>query len=240
MLKEIIKKRKSKFSLNTQSKPETYYDGTRNEMLEFLPATPRKMLEYGCGTGEFSELVKNLHGTETWAVEVNPLAAQGASQKLYRVICDDAQTAFEQLPNSYFDCIVMFDFLEHLVDPFCFLVKVREKLSPDGIIVASIPNVRYHKTFFNYLLRGDWQYERSGILDNTHLRFFTQKSILKMFVHLGYEVICIQGIHRSRKKKLKIINLFTFNRFKDIAYLQFAVQACLDKSWKSDAYMKCI
>lgn len=225
--RRIGKKRRAEamFSLDMHNKPAAYFQAIRKEMLEFLPAVPKRMLEFGGGAGEFSAHIKERYGTETWAVELNPQAAQAASRKLDRVICADAEASLEQLPDRYYDCIVMFDFLEHLVDPFSFLRGVREKLTPDGLLVASIPNVRHYKTLCNYVIRGDWQYEVSGILDNSHLRFFTRRSILKMFAHLGYEVVRIEGINRSRKTKLKVLNWLTLNRFGDTVYLQFAVQA---------------
>ena len=96
------------------------------------------------------------------------------------------------LPDSYFDTIIFADVLEHFVDPSCILGQIKSKLSQHGEIIASIPNVR-HWSVLRDLLEGRWDYVDAGILDRTHLRFFTKSSLVEMFKTAGFCLEKIQG-----------------------------------------------
>jgi SAM-dependent methyltransferase len=91
---------------------------------------------------------------------------------------------FEQ---GYFDCIVCADVIEHLRDPLAALRKLSLVLGEKGVIIASIPNVRYWGVI-SMLAEGGWTYADSGILDRTHLRFFTRREIETLFTEAGFEL----------------------------------------------------
>lgn len=206
-------------------KPRDYYDNVRDEMFKYIPHGVKRTLEFGCGTGEFSRAIKNMFGSETWAVEIDEKSAKTASGKLDNVIHSDAHEAIDKLPNDYFDCIVFLDVLEHLVEPYSLLSSIKNKLAENGLIVASIPNVRYYRTLIDYCLFGNWDYEDCGILDNTHLRFFTRKSIMKMFDQLDFEILKLEGLQPALGLKFKILNFLSLNLLSDTRYLQYAVTA---------------
>lgn len=206
-------------------KPEDYHSGTRDEMLKYIPDGTRATLDVGCGFGGFSAMVKERFNAETWAVEMDKQAAQEAAKRLDKVINSDVTQSIDELPDNYFDCIIFNDVLEHLVDPYSVLVGMKRKLTGKGVIVASIPNVRYYRNLVNFALKGNWDYQDAGTLDKTHLRFFTYKSILKMFEQLGFEVLVIEGIHATRNKKLRVLNILLFKALEDLKYLQFAAVA---------------
>lgn len=210
---------------NFSDKPKGYFEGIRSEMLKYIPAGTRTTLEVGCGLGGFSALVKEKFEAETWAVEVDKEAAQEAAKKLNTVINRDIGTSLNQIPDNYFDCIIFLDVLEHLADPYSLLVRMREKLTDNGVIVASIPNVRYYRNLIDLVLKGNWDYQDAGILDKTHLRFFTYKSILKMFEQLGFEVLVIEGIQPTRNKRLRLLNTLLFKALEDVKYLRFVAVA---------------
>jgi len=178
--------------VNLANKPTGYYQNNREDMLKYIPEGTKKTLEFGCGSGEFSALIKKNFNSEAWAVEIDKKAAQEAANKLDKVINADAVEAIKEIPDGYFDCIIFLDILEHLVDPYSLLYVVKTKLTDEGVIVASIPNVRFYRNMVNFLVHGDWDYKDKGILDKTHLRFFTYKSIMKMFSQLGFEVLVTQ------------------------------------------------
>jgi GT2 family glycosyltransferase/tetratricopeptide (TPR) repeat protein len=90
-------------------------------------------------------------------------------------------------PPGAFDAIVCGDILEHLREPEPLLRRARTWLAPDGCIVASIPNVRHHSVVRS-LLEGNWTYESAGLLDRTHLRFFTRREIEKLFFRAGFMI----------------------------------------------------
>jgi 2-polyprenyl-3-methyl-5-hydroxy-6-metoxy-1,4-benzoquinol methylase len=199
-----------------------YYSKTRNEMLEFVPHTVKKVLDIGCAEGEFSLLVKKERDAEVWGIELDEAAAARAQEKIDKVLVGDIATLVEKLPNAYFDCIVCNDVLEHLVDPYAVITILKEKLSKDGVVVFSLPNVRHFGNLKNLLLRKDWRYESEGILDKTHLRFFTEKSIRRMFTELGYQLVVMRGLRPIRSWKFTVLDLATLGRLSDARYLQFA------------------
>lgn len=202
-------------------KSESYYQSIREDMLQFIPTRVRRTLELGCGEGGFSSLLKDELNAETWAVEVNENCARKAAARLYKVINDDAFNCLDELPDGYFDCIICFDVLEHLVDPYSLLNSLKSKAAIGGVFVTSIPNIRYYSVFKDFVFHGNWDYKDQGVLDKTHLRFFTYKSILKMWDELGFEILLTKGIHSTRSRTCRILQLLTFNFFSDIRYKHF-------------------
>lgn len=208
------------------AKPTDYYTQTRPEMLPFIPKHARRILDVGCSEGGFGAELKKAFNAEVWGIEFVAAAAETAKQRLDRVFVGDVIEKMKELPDRYFDCVVFNDVLEHLVDPYQVLLLIRSKLSSTGLVVASIPNVRYFRNLFNLIVRGDWRYEGFGTLDKTHLRFFTKKSIKETFESLGYRIVGLQGINATPSWKVAVFNFVTFGFFADTRYLQFC---CLAK-----------
>lgn len=211
--------------VDLNSKPPGYYEGPREDMLKYIPQNTKTSLEIGCGAGEFSALLKQRFNTETWAVEINEEVARKAAKKLDKVIPGDAAESLDKIPDSHFDCIILFDVLEHLNDPESLLSALKAKLTANGVVVASIPNIRYYRVFMQLVLHGNWDYKDQGILDRTHLRFYTQKSIVKMFDRLNYEILRMEGIHPTSSRTFKILNVILFNSIADVKYKHFTVVA---------------
>jgi 2-polyprenyl-3-methyl-5-hydroxy-6-metoxy-1,4-benzoquinol methylase len=165
-------------------------------------------------------------GMEIWGIEINKGSAEIAGRHLDKVLVGDIATLLELLPNRYFDCIIFNDTLEHLVDPYTVLLKMKEKLSAHGVVVCSIPNVRYYLNLKNLLIKKEWSYEDAGILDRTHLRFFTEKSIRDFFTSLSYQIIRMEGINRIRPSwKFKVMNFMLCGHLSDTLFPQFALVA---------------
>jgi 2-polyprenyl-3-methyl-5-hydroxy-6-metoxy-1,4-benzoquinol methylase len=171
-----------------------YYRGERVEMLLLLPTDAHRVLELGCGEGGFGALVKRDRGAEYWAMEYVPDVAAKAAKVLDRVLVGDADANIDDLPDGYFDAIVANDVLEHLAYPWVTLERLRPKLRPGGVVVASIPNIRYLPALAKIVFKRDFPQEDSGTFDRTHLRFFTRKSIVRMFDEAGYEMQSIKGL----------------------------------------------
>ncbi len=207
------------------NKPTGYYESNREDMLKYIPQGTKTSLEFGCGFGGFSALVKERFDAEAWAVEIDEKSAKAASEKLDKVINSDAREAIDKLPDNYFDCIIFFDVLEHLVDPYSLLCVLKTKLTKEGVVVASIPNIRYYRSFVKLVIHGDWDYKDHGILDKTHLRFFTYKSIVKLFNELAFEILEIEGIHPTSSRTFKLLNMLLLGAIGDIRYKHFAVIA---------------
>ncbi len=212
--------------LDSLKQDESYYACERSEMLGFIPKDCRSVLEVGCAGGSFGETVKKLTGAEVWGIEINKKAAEKASGMLDKVITADFYTAINEIPLNYFDCIVLNDVLEHFTNPYDVLEKIKSFLKDNGYIIASIPNVRYITNLKELLFDKDWKYKDNGILDFTHYRFFTKKSINRMFAECGYEILLLDGINPIQRKFLFFIfNFLSFGIFSDSKYLQFACVA---------------
>jgi hypothetical protein len=120
--------------------------------------------------------------------------------------------------------------LEHLVDPWDALRVARGWLSPNGVIIASIPNIRHLRELKKLLFSKQWEYESEGILDRDHLRFFTVASIPQMFSSCGYTVLQIQGINSGHVGwKFHLLNFLTAYAFDDTRYMQFVCIARLSE-----------
>ena len=132
-------------------------------------------------------VIKENRQIEVWGVEPFASAAAIAADKLDRVITGPFGPETD-LPAGAFDCIVFNDVLEHMVEPELALRYAKLLLSAGGTILASIPNVRYFPLLWQLGVRGNWEYGDCGLLDRTHLRFFTKSSILRMFQNEGYAV----------------------------------------------------
>lgn len=203
-----------------------YFRGERSEMAAFLPEQYTTVLEIGCGAGGFGKQLAE--GSEHWGIELDATAAALARDRLHRVINADVAAAYADLPDAYFDVVVCNDVIEHLADPESFLASIRGKMKPGACLVASIPNVRYWNNIKELMFQRDWRYRDEGILDRTHLRFFTEKSLHRLMLEQGYEQPLVQGINRLRWQKnllLSLVVLLSLGSWKDMRYMQFAVKA---------------
>jgi 2-polyprenyl-3-methyl-5-hydroxy-6-metoxy-1,4-benzoquinol methylase len=203
---------------------DAYYRNPRPEMLRYVPAGSRRVLELGCGEGAFGGAVKQHTGAEYWAVEYDPAAAEKAGRILDRVLVGDADQLIDEVPDGYFDAIVCNDVLEHLAYPWVTLERLRPKLHADGVVVASIPNIRYMPALFSIIFRRDFPLDEEGIFDRTHLRFFTRKSIRRMFDTAGYEMETMKGITMVNPFAV-LVGLLSFGFFWDGAFMQYACVA---------------
>ena len=215
--------------MNTSSysaKGGDYFAHARPEMMRFIPECVSHVLEVGCGSGDFAAALKAQRPIHLTAIEPFPGAAAEAQTKVDRLIAMGAEQGIQVLSDSSFDCIVFNDVLEHLVDPWAVLRDVRRLLRPSGVVVASLPNMRHMPVLKDLILKGEWQYQDAGVLDRTHLRFFTRKSMANLFASSGYRIKQIAGINGIRFPwKFGLLNRLTFSALEDARYLQFAVVA---------------
>jgi O-antigen biosynthesis protein len=174
----------------TDAKPQGYFSCDRPELVRLIPAEATRILEVGCGEGRFARTLRAARPgsrLEIVGVEVNPSAGEAARSALDRLIVGNAEELDVSCEN-YFDCVVFADVLEHLVDPWKMLRRARGFLREGGRIVASIPNIQ-HWTVLANLFLGRWEYAEYGIMDSTHLRFFTRTGIERLFASTGFETV---------------------------------------------------
>jgi 2-polyprenyl-3-methyl-5-hydroxy-6-metoxy-1,4-benzoquinol methylase len=169
-----------------------YYGHARPEVVGLVPMSARRILDVGCGAGALGLALKQRGPCHVTGIEYVPEVAARAATVLDTAIAGDAFNELAALPLAHFDAIVMADVLEHVDDSDRLLGLARERLAPGGRLILSIPNVR-HWSVVLPLLGGRWDYQDAGILDRTHLRFFTRHNMLEMMQRNGYAVENVQA-----------------------------------------------
>jgi SAM-dependent methyltransferase len=173
--------------------PHYYFATSRDEMAKFVPVGVKRVLEIGCGSGGFRSHVPT--AVEYWGIEYEPGPATDAATRLTQVLHGKVEDRLAEVPRGYFDLIVCNDVIEHLEDPRGFLADIQRVMAPDAKLVGSIPNVRLLTNLYRLLVRRDWEYVDSGVLDYTHLHFFTQKSLRRELTRAGLVVETLEGIN---------------------------------------------
>lgn len=167
----------------------SYSSGLRDDMLQFMDYRQNgvKILEIGCACGATLLKVRNSNSSaELYGLELNEAAAEVAAN-FARVESGNIEVLAKPEFAGKFDYIIMGDVLEHLVDTDSVLQKVRRWLKPFGCLLLSVPNVSHLKVLAN-ILQGQWEYEETGILDRTHVRFFTMQSIQNCLAKNGFQL----------------------------------------------------
>jgi len=200
----------------------------------------KNVLELGCSTGYMSKILKQ-NGCQVTGVEINKNAAKIAKKYCKKVIVGDIETINygKTFDKASFDTIVFADTLEHLRYPELILTKIRKFLKNDGRLILSIPNIA-HASIRLELLTGAFEYEKTGILDESHLRFFTKKSIIRLLDSCGFYIEQIDAVSKGLTKKttqefLSKIGIKSdsnlikvFNQPESLAY-QYIIVACTKK-----------
>lgn len=171
---------------------DLYHEILRLDLLPLLRAPCRRILDVGCAGGAFGAMLKERDpGIHVTGIETHPEAALRAEDRLDRVIAAPLEEVdFDKaglLPGS-FDVIVLADVLEHLYDPWRALLRLRPLLAPDGYLLLSIPNARNLGIISLLADRGRFPYANAGLLDITHIRFFTVRELHAMLAETGYRV----------------------------------------------------
>ena len=152
-----------------------YFDRPRREVLPHLPGRCARLLDLGCGAGATIALLREARAID-WAggLERDPAAAARARMVADRVWEGDLER-FDaaEIPAGSLDLVLLLDVLEHLVDPWSVVERVSPLLAPGGRLIVSVPNVRNWKFLWRLAVLGDFRYREAGLLDRTHLRFFT-------------------------------------------------------------------
>jgi len=207
------------------------YTGSRDDIANLIPDKIHRVLDVGCSTGEVGRnLKKKIDKLEVVGIELNEQMGILASSKLDRVIIGNIEIIDLQnyFPPNYFDCVIFADLLEHLKDPWRILKKGVKYLSDEGIVVASIPNVRHYSVIFDLLFKGYWPYRERGIHDKNHIRFFTLREIKELFQNAGLNIVRLERDYRivERPHRLnRFSRYFTLYFLKDFLTLQYRIVA---------------
>lgn len=182
-----------------------------------MDKAPEAVLEIGCGIGTTCRAVKERYPEcKTTGIDINEKSIRKAADVIDSTIFADTEK--EELSSlgieeGSFDYIIYGDVLEHFEHPWEILRSHKKYLKEDGKILASIPNIRHYSILLS-LVYGRWTYQPSGILDATHLRFFTLREIRWLFRSAGFYIYDIKGSPDLKPEDLKLtlgLSHFDFN-----------------------------
>jgi SAM-dependent methyltransferase len=209
------------------AQPEEYFTETRWDLIALVRGTGHRVLEIGCGTGTTGEALKRLgKAIQVVGIEREPAAAQAAAVRLDEILSTDVEDEGLSLPPEHFDCVIAGDVLEHLRDPWTAVNRLRLCLKPGGHFLASVPNIRNWRVLRDLVLGGRWEYGPSGILDRTHLRFFTKRSLKSLF-DPEYFVVerIVPRFELLPRSKSSLANRATLGLFEEFLTFQYVVVA---------------
>ncbi len=214
------------------------YDGysvnPRDDVRPFIPTGCASALDVGSGPGGFGATLRSALGP---AARIDAVEAVASSAERAR-----ATGSYDSVLEGYFpqalrdatrryDLICFNDVLEHIVEPGPTLAAAREYLTPGGSVLAAIPNIQYAPAVLN-LIRGHWTYTDDGILDRTHVRFFTRESMLALFEDAGFRVGAIHGansvsglLRTDPNFARRVVKLGATRLLGNARYLHFVVAA---------------
>jgi SAM-dependent methyltransferase len=196
-------------------------------MLRFIAPSARRVLDVGCSTGRFGAALRDHYPEmEVWGIDPTPHPSDRPQPYATRLVGEFPA----DVPSSEkFDCIVFNDVLEHLVDPWSALRQAHAHLTSRAEVVVSVPNVRHVWVLRPLLLEGRWDYQDEGILDRTHLRFFTRSTAIELLETTGYVVREVHGIEweddARTQGRLGLVNRILRGRLDDLFAQQFALVA---------------
>lgn len=215
-----------------QDNTDGYFANTKTNLLELIPHRLRNgnLLEIGAAGGNTLIYAKeNGYAKNIYGIELCKLENSNQTSNLFS---DFIIANIEEVELPYkketFDIILCGDVLEHLVDPYNIVRKLSYYLKDDGVFIASIPNIRKLSILYDIFIKGDFKYTEHGILDKTHLRFFTKKNMIELFENNGYTVMNVVASNKCDIKRyckqlriFKLIKCMLSAIFTEFSTLQY-------------------
>jgi 2-polyprenyl-3-methyl-5-hydroxy-6-metoxy-1,4-benzoquinol methylase len=214
-------------SLPASTAPDVYFATARTEILPWLPQRVTRMLDLGCGAGSTVAAVKHVREV-SWAggIELMPEQAKAAEQVCERVWTGDIKSLpiEDAIAPLSLDLVLCLDVLEHLVDPWSVVARLSALIAPGGRLIVSVPNVRNYRFIWRLLMRGDFRYRDFGLLDRTHLRFFTRATAVELAKRGGLGLISAHSVQSWRAPDWRwMINAITNRRADELLAKQWLV-----------------
>jgi glycosyltransferase involved in cell wall biosynthesis len=221
----------SRIALNEEYQLKPSEDSSHGRISTLLKARhPSKILDLGCSSGLLSARLREM-GHEVTGVDLNEF--KGVYDRTDSFFQADLNDGIPSGVGTGFDLVLMADVLEHLLNPAALLRQVKEVLSPDGTAVLCVPNMGHWYPRFRSTV-GMFDYDQRGILDATHIRFFTRRSIRRLVERQGYDITRIEqvglpfdamGIEGTRAHWLKLTDHFLLSSWPTMFGYQFIVEA---------------
>lgn len=197
-----------------------YFSGVRADILAELPIdSEARILEIGCGTGGTGEAALATGRAGFYrGVEFDPESAERARSVLTDVVCANVETIDPARIAGAYDVLILSEVLEHLIDPWGVMKALAPFVKPGGRVYASSPNISHHKVIRS-LLAGRFDYEMEGVMDRTHVRWFTPSSYRAMFEDSGFQTLSV-GPVAPYPGKARLINRLSGGRLAHLFQLQ--------------------
>lgn len=198
-----------------------YFANTRKVIAPLLPNEFKTVLEIGCGEGNTLEWLQFEYGPlEALGIEIDQEAAEVARSRGIQVNVHDIETSPLPLAEGSIDVLLCLDVLEHLRDPWSTLANLVCYLRPGGYVIASIPNVAHISVLLGLVFGDEWQYQPAGILDRTHLRFFTGRTSKELLKSADLNVDMVRRRYaRKTHRRFNVLTAGLFRRFLTFQYL---------------------
>jgi methionine biosynthesis protein MetW len=167
------------------------YTGSRLDIVACVPLTARRLLDVGCSNGSLGAALRAaVPGRTVWGIEADPAFCREAAPRIDRVIQSDLNRLAwaETFADQRFDAVIFADVLEHLLDPWTVLRSAIQVLSPGGVVIISVPNIRHVSAMYSIAVRGRFPRRERGLFDKTHLRWFTFADAVALCRDAGLEV----------------------------------------------------
>jgi 2-polyprenyl-3-methyl-5-hydroxy-6-metoxy-1,4-benzoquinol methylase len=210
--------------MTEREKQYVYNDKPRKEILPLIQGKAGTALDVGCGFGSTLAWLKaGGYCATAYGIEINEQAAAVARGRLDAVYAGNIDTMELPLAPGSVDLILCLDVLEHLNDPWGTLKKLHCLLAPNGILIASIPNVQHFSVVVPLLFKGEWRYADSGLLDRSHIRFFTGRTSRELIEGAGFSIERMTD--SGLPAWMRLINLVTFKLFNPLMTVQYFIRA---------------
>ena len=173
-------------------------EGENTSWAKVLNNIPKKskVLDIGCSSGNFGKELIERKGCIVDGIELDRSDFEKAKKKLRNTYQLNIETDDISKIAERYDVIYFGDVVEHLVNPVTALEKVKKLLNKNGVIVFSIPNMA-HVTIRLLMLKGDFEYTETGLLDKTHLHFYNLSEVKRVFESAGYELAKLDYIQKD-------------------------------------------
>ncbi|MDD5594673.1 MAG: class I SAM-dependent methyltransferase [Candidatus Omnitrophica bacterium] len=214
-------------SVQTQSflQKEQIYDDFNHRIYALLENN-QTILDIGCATGKLLESAKKNKNCQVFGVEADKAMAQEAKKRCENISCIDIESQ-EDLPfkKTFFDVIIFADVLEHLNRPDLVLQRATPYLKKNGYLLISLPNIAFFTVRLG-LLFGNFAYTEHGVLDKSHLRFFTLKSAKRLIEESGFKITQLEGYNQVKMRYFLLRPLGKI--FKGLFATDFIIKAVLN------------
>ena len=215
---------------NLKHKLDTsYYNRSRSWPLLFNIKDDSFVFDIGCGRGLLGCLLKDTHGCKVTGLEIVEENYREASKVLDKAIFGDVETIIFPSEDFMFDYVIFSDSLEHLLNPDIVLERIRNLLNNNGKLLIAMPNVRNFRVTVPLIFCDSWEYQEEGLLDKTHLRFFTYSSLIALLDTMGFKVETV-FYDLPLNSKVGILNFLTFGIFKRHLTSHYFVESCKKES----------